>query len=149
MIMLKTLMSVTILALALLAGCTSMSTIAPAGSSPRVEGTPGMAVVYVVRTRPDISYLATPIVVDDRMIGATYAGTYYRIELPAGRHQLRGYGQDPGVITLDLQADRVYFVQHSVAGSWRATNPQSFFTLLSEPRGRALLVNTQNGAGNA
>ena len=118
--MLKTLMSVTVLALALLTGCTSMSTLPPDGSSPRVEGTPGKAVVYVVRTRPDVSYLAAPILMDDHMIGATYAGTYYRLELPAGRHQLRGYGQDPGTLTLDLQADRVYFIQHTVAGSWRA-----------------------------
>jgi hypothetical protein len=145
--MLKTLIGTALFAFALLTGCTSLSTLPPAGSSPRVEGTPGKAVVYLVRTRPDISYLAAPLIVDDRMIGATHAGTYFRLELTPGRHQIRGYGEDPGVITLDLQGDRVYFIQQSVAGSWRATNPQSFFTMLTENRGRAALVNTQN-AGN-
>jgi hypothetical protein len=146
MIMLKTWMTV-LAALAMFTGCTNLSTLAPAGSMPRIEGTPGKAVVYLVRTRPDTSYLAAPVELDGRMIGTDYAGTYFRLELTPGRHRLSGYAQDSGAITLDVQADRIYFVQHSVAGSWRATNPNSFFTVISERRARAALTGTQS-AGN-
>src|SRR5688572_26693265 len=127
----------------LLAGCASMGPSAQDTQAVRIEGTPGMAVIYLVRTHPDLSYLTTPVVLNDRMIGSTYAGTYYRLEVPTGRHLLSGYAQDAGAITLDVQADRVYFVQHTVSGSWRVTSPHSFFRVMDEARGRAALVGAQ------
>src|SRR4051794_19062425 len=125
MIMLKTWIGI-FLTVGLLAGCAELSTY-KAGAMPTIEGTPGKAVIYVVRSRPDLSYLAAPITLDDRMLGATYAGTYMRLEVEPGRHRLAGAFQDNGAMTLDVQADRIYFVQHKVAGSWRVTNPHSFF----------------------
>jgi hypothetical protein len=134
--------------LALLAGCSTMSTGPQAGGPvPAIVGAPGKAVVYVVRTRPDMSYLSASLVVDDRMVGATHAGTYMRLELTPGRHRITGYGQDNGAINLDVQADQIYFVQHSVAGSWRSMNPWSFFTVITEPRGRAAMAGAVNAAG--
>lgn len=106
----------------------------------RIEGTPGKAVIYLVRTNPDLSYLTAPVVVNEQMIGSTHAGTYYRLELPAGRHVIRGYASDNGTITLHLQADRIYFVQHTVAGSYRVTNPESYFSVIDERRARAAMV---------
>jgi hypothetical protein len=137
--MLKTLIG-SIAVLALLSGCTQLGTGAASAEAVRIEGTPGAGVVYIVRTRPDISYLTAPLLVDDRPVGATYAGSYLRLELAPGRHVIRGYAQDNGAITLDVQADRVYFVQHSVGGSWRATSPHSFFTVIDEARARAALA---------
>ena len=102
-----------------------------------------MAVVYIVRANPDLSYLTTPVVVGDRLIGSTHAGTYYRVELPAGRHRLSGYAHDNGALDLNVQADRVYFVQHTVSGSWRATSPHSFFRQIDEARARAAMAGAQ------
>ena len=135
--------------LALMAGCTSMSTGYQAGGPvPQIESAPtGKAVIYVVRTRPDTSYLTAPLVLDDRIIGPTYAGTYMRLEVSPGRHRLTGYSDDNGSITLDVQADRIYFVQHSVSGSWRATSPHSFFTMMNEARARAAMAGAVNAAG--
>jgi hypothetical protein len=104
-------------------------------------------VIYVVRTRPDASYLTAPITLDGDPIGATFSGTYMRLEVPAGQHRLSGAFQDIGAITLNVQADRVYFVQHTVIGSWRSPNPMSSFLLLDEPRGRAALARTSQRAG--
>jgi hypothetical protein len=131
-----------------LAGCASMST-GPGSSAatPAIQGTPGKAVIYLVRTRPDTSYLTGALTLDDQMIGATYAGTYLRLEVAPGRHRIAGYGQDTGAITLDTQADRIYFVQHSVAGSWRAQSPHSFFTVIDEARARARMAGAVNAAG--
>jgi hypothetical protein len=99
-----------------------------------------MAVIYIVRTVPDVSYLTAPVVVGDRMVGATYAGSYIRVEVPAGRHLISGYASDNGSLRVDVQADRIYFVQHSVAGSWRTPNPISFFRIIDEARARAAMV---------
>jgi len=134
-------------AIAILAGCNSMSLYNPQAQGPRIEATPGKAVIYVVRTRPDMSYLTAPIMLDDRMIGSTYAGTYYRLEVDPGRHRISGYSADNGAITLDVQADRIYFVQHTVSGSWRATNPHSFFSMMNEARARAALATAISAAG--
>jgi len=131
---------------AVLGGCTSMAP-EPQSSAPRAEGAPGKAVVYIVRTRPDMSYLTASVVVDDRMIGATHAGTYFRLELAPGRHRLSGYGQDNGAMTFDVQPDRVYFIQHTVSGSWRATSPHSFFSVMDEGRARAAMARAVPAAG--
>jgi hypothetical protein len=116
------------------------------GAVPQIESAPpGKAVIYIVRTRPDMSYLATPLALDDRMIGATYAGTYFRLEVAPGRHRIAGYAQDNGSIAIDTQPDHVYFVQHTVSGSWRATSPTSFFRVMDEARARAAMAGTVRG----
>jgi hypothetical protein len=125
---------------AFIAGCAGFVPPAQDTQAVRIEGTPGRAVVYIVRTFPDLSYLTTPVVVGDRMVGATHAGTYIRVELAAGRHVISGYAQDNGAMTLDVQADRVYFVRQTVSGSWRATNPHSFFSIIDEARARAAMA---------
>ena len=125
-----------------LGACAPMPPAPDSAAMPRIEGTPGKAVLYIIRTRPDISYLTAPLVLDDRMIGASYAGTHFRLELEPGRHRLSGYASDNGAINLDLQADRIYFVEHSVSGSWRAVNPHSFFRLIDESRGRSAIAGT-------
>jgi hypothetical protein len=144
--MLKTLIGI-ITTVAALAGCASMSTGPGTAGVPAIQGAPGKAVIYLVRTRPDTSNLTGALTLDDQMIGATYAGTYLRLEVAPGRHRIAGYGQDTGAITLDTQADRIYFVQHSVAGSWRAQSPHSFFTVIDEARARAGMAGAVNAAG--
>lgn len=143
--MLKTWIAV-ILSLAALAACAPMQ---PEGrfAAPAVQGAPGKAVIYVVRTRPDMSYLTAPIMIDDRPLGATFAGTHMRLEVAPGTHRITGYGSDIGSITVNVAADRVYFVQQSVSGSWRATSPMSFFTLLDDAHGRAALSHAPERAG--
>lgn len=125
---------------ATLAGCAAFP---PSDAGERLVITApaeGMAVIYLVRTDPDVSYLATPVVLNDQMIGSTYAGTYYRLEVPAGRQLLSGYAGDNGALRFHAESGRVYFIQHSVSGSWRATSPHSFFLPLDEPRGKAAVA---------
>lgn len=107
----------------------------------RIEGSPGVGVVYLVRSNPDLSYLPATVTLDGRLIGTTYAGTYIRLEIPAGRHRLSGYAVDSGAINLEVQPDRVYFVQQTVAGSWRSPSSMtSFFRLIDEQRARGMMV---------
>lgn len=134
----------------ILASLVLFAACAPMGLSPRsptaapqVQGTPGKAVIYVVRSRPDLSYLTATLTLDDQLIGSTHAGTYMRLEVSPGRHRLSGFAQDNGAITLDVRSDRVYFVQHTVSGSWRATNPHSFFRVIDENTARGVMRGAQ------
>src|SRR5687768_5126636 len=136
-----------VLALSALAGCAPMATTPGYSAAPAVQGAPGKAVIYLVRTRPDTSYLTAPLTLDGQPIGATFAGTHMRLEVAPGQHRIAGYASDMGAITLNVAADRVYFVQHSVSGSWRATSPSSFFTVLDDARGRAALSHAPQRAG--
>ena len=138
--MLKTWMGI-LAAGAFLAGCAGFGPSPQDAQAVRIENTPGVAVIYLVRTNPDLSYVPATVTLDDRLVGTTYAGTHYRLEVPAGRHRLSGYGRDNGGITLDVQADRVYFVHQTVAGTWRSPSSlSSFFRLVDEQRGRALIA---------
>ena len=131
----------TLALVSLLAGCASMGPSAQQMQAVRIEGAPGMAVIYIIRTNPDLSYVPAQIAIDDRMLGTTSAGTYFRVEVPAGRHRISGYGVDAGTITIDAQADRIYFVHQTVAGNWRSpTSLSSFYRLIDESRARAAMV---------
>jgi hypothetical protein len=132
--------SIALFALVFVTGCAQFGPTQAERQAVRIESSPGVAVVYLIRSNPDVSYLTAPVVVNDRMVGATYAGTYMRLEVPAGRVHMSGYAGDNGSLTMDVQADRVYFVQHTVSGSWRVTNPHSFFRVIDEARARSVLV---------
>lgn len=123
--------------LASLAACAPL----PPAAEVRIEGTPGVAVIYIVRTNPDLSYVPAQISFDDRMLGVTYAGTYFRVEAPAGRHRIAGYGVDGGTINVDVQADRIYFVHQTVASTMRSpTSLSSFYRLIDETRARKAMA---------
>ena len=95
-------------------------------------------------TNTDWSYIPAQVYIGDRMLGNTHAGTYYRIEVPAGRHTIRGFGVDGGTITLNTQANGIYFVQQRVAGSWRTSqSPSSAYTIIDEARARAVMAGAQ------
>ena len=127
--------------LALLAGCASFEPSARETQAVNIQSTPGMAVIYIMRSNPDLSYVPAQIALDGDLLGTTHAGTYFRVEVPAGRHRISGYGVDGGTIAFDTQAGRVYFVQQHVAGSWRSpTSLSSAYRLIDEAKARAVMV---------
>jgi hypothetical protein len=132
--------SLGILAILALTACGSLLPTAEQTQAVRIEGTPGMAVIYLVRTRPDLSYVTAPVVVGDNMVGATYEGTYLRLELPAGRHKITGYASDSGSLTVNVERDRIYFIRQTVAASYRSLSPESMFEVIDEARARAAMV---------
>jgi hypothetical protein len=123
--------------LMLLAACAPLPPTPADVAAQKFDPVPGQAVIYLVRESPDLSYLTAPVVLNDEFIGSTQAGTYFRLELPPGRHEIRGFGADIGSIRVDAQAGRIYFVRQRVGGDFRTTNPSSFFSLVSEQEGRA------------
>jgi hypothetical protein len=131
-----------LIALLLMAGCAAQLPPMPEdATAKRFEPLPDRAVIYLVRHQLDRDYVAQ-IVLDDQMIGSTYRGTYMRIELPAGPHQLRGYAGDSGSIKLDTEPGQLYFVEQTTYG-YRGSLSGSDFQRIDQARGRTLVMNGQ------
>lgn len=54
--------------------------------------------------------------VGDRLIGATLPRTFFKFDVRAGEHVLRGFARDQGSLTLDTRDGELYFVSLQVVG---------------------------------
>lgn len=125
-----------------LAGCAPLPPSPQDIQAKRFEPVPGKAVIYLVRNDPDHSREVATVMLDDQMMGSTYPGTYFRWVVEPGRHQIRGYAGDAGSMTIDVGADRMYFVQQSVSRLFHGF-AQSFFYLIPDPHGRAAVLRAE------
>ena len=125
-----------------LTGCAPLPPTPQDIEAKRFELVPGMAVIYLVRDRPDISREAASVMLDDNMMGTTYPGTYFRWVVPPGRHQIRGFAGDAGSMTIDVAADRMYFLQQSYTRGFTGFG-QSFFRPIPEPYGRGAVLRAE------
>ena len=135
---------ITLLAVALLVTACALPP-QPDPASVRIEGTPGSAVIYVVRSRPDLGPVPAQVTVNDQLIGTTYPGVYYRVEVQPGLTRLAGTGVDNGALKLQTQAGGIYFVQQRVAGTWREPGPHSFFSRIDERSARTVMAAGERG----
>jgi hypothetical protein len=71
---------------------------------------------------------------DGQQQGTTYVGTYYRLEIPPGRHRIAGFAGDSGRLDFDTEAGKLYFIRQAV--SWFFAFPRSYFQLVSDAQGR-------------
>ena len=108
----------------------------------RFETVPGESVIYVVRPYPDASHEGATLWLDDRVMGSTFPGTYFRWIVPPGRHRIAGYAGDSGNLTLDTAPGRVYFVYQSFGRPFGFSG-QSYFHLLDESYGRAMVTQSR------
>jgi hypothetical protein len=137
----------TALAMALaLTGCQQLPPSPQDLQAKKFEAVPDKAVIYLVRDAPDFSDVQAQIRLGDKLLLKTYPGTYYRWEVPAGKHTLTGYGEDNGTITVQAERGRIYFVQQRVTGM---RLPSSRFDLVSEPEGRAAVLRAVLLAGGS
>ncbi len=128
-------------AILLLAGCAVQLPPMPEDAvAKRFEPIPDKAVIYLARNAVEPTFVAA-VALDDQMIGSTYRGTYIRIEIPAGRHQLRGIAGDSGAIRLDTEPGKIYFVQHTAHGYRSFVS--STFDLVDTAYGRSLVMGGQ------
>lgn len=129
------------IALLLLAGCAAQLPPLPEDAvAKRFELLPDKAVIYLARPVVDQRWTA-PVALDDQMIGSTYQGTYMRIEVPAGTHQLRGIAGDNGSIKFTTKPGALYFVQHTAYGTLSFVS--SNFQLVDSSSGRSLVMGGQ------
>ena len=95
---------------------------------------PSSSTIYVYRSEVDRPRDQTVLYVDDRIIGATLPGAYFRIDAVPGRRVLQGIAADSGRIALDTRPGTLYFVEmHVIEG-------QSHFRLVPEDVGRKRIL---------
>lgn len=102
----------------------------------RFDPVPGKAVIYLARPAFEPSWIA-PVAMNDQMLGSTYKATYMRIETAAGPVKLRGMAGDSGSVSLNVEAGRVYYVQHTAYGS--RSFERSAFDVVDSAYGQALV----------
>jgi hypothetical protein len=94
---------------------------------------PATAALYVFR--PDRALDEESVLyMDDRLIGATLPGAYFRIDARPGRHRLHGVAADAGSIELEARPGEIYFVSLRVSGG------NSIFERVAPERGRAAVL---------
>ncbi len=125
---------------ALVAGCAQLPPPPEDSFAKRFEPKPGRAVIYLARHALEPTFIA-PVVINGQMIGSTYRGTYMRIEVPAGRHVLRGMAGDSGGISIETVPGRIYYLEHRTYGY--RTFVSSSFSLVDQERGQALVRSGQ------
>jgi hypothetical protein len=108
------------LALLLLAlgGCASTPQATPQrdAEAKRFISHPGTAAIYVYR--PDFLGAEmddSTLYVDDRMIGATLPGSFFRIDVQPGPHVVSSSAAGSTQLKLDTRPDELYFVQLGVS----------------------------------
>jgi hypothetical protein len=106
--------------LIVLAGCASVPEATPErdAEAKQFEANPGAATLYVFRndSRATPTTEDSVLYVNDRLIGATLPGTYFRVDLLAGEHDLHGYGYDQGSLRVRAGLGEVHFVALNVIG---------------------------------
>lgn len=106
------------LLLILVAGCAST----PQASSQRdaevkqFRSHPATSAIYVYRTDRPIDESDTDLYVDGRLIGATLALSFFRIDVNPGMHVLNGMGPDQGSLKMETRPGQTYFVELQVIG---------------------------------
>jgi hypothetical protein len=136
-----------VLVLLLLVGCAQLPPSPQEIEAKRFEPALGKSVIYLVRDDPDFSDAGAPVMLDDRMMGSTYPGTFFRWIVEPGPHQIRGFAGDSGSYALSTGPDRMYFVQQRVSRFLPMPSAQSYFQLVPEAHGRAAVMRSVLAGG--
>ena len=104
---------------AALAGCASTPEASRErdAEAKRFVAQPGSATIYVYRNDFSVGSQEstdTVLYLDDRLIGATLPGTYFRIDARPGVYVLHGVGYDQGNLKLDARPEELQFVSLNV-----------------------------------
>ena len=127
-----------LVAMIALAGCASTPQASRErdAEAKRFLSRPDAAVIYVYRndfpTLGGESSNDSVLYVNDRLIGATLPMTFFRFDVRAGEHLLRGVARDMGRLTLNTRDGELYFVSLQVVGG------RSVFRLVDAETGMRL-----------
>jgi hypothetical protein len=117
--------------IALLTGCATTQMIKPE-QPPELAATSDSALLVIVRD----TFLGGGIVfwnyLDGKFIGETMGKTYFITHVQPGEHYVVSATENTGVVHLDFQAGKHYFLRQGVTmGLWRART-SGFFPMTSE-----------------
>ncbi len=125
-----------------LAGCVQLPPTPADTQAKRFEPVPDKAVVYVVR-QPMDSIVAGGLMLDNGEQVTTLGGTYYRWEVTPGAHRIVGTPPSSASISFNAEPGKIYFLRHTVIGTWRAGPQLASLTAIGEAEGRALVAQSE------
>ncbi len=132
---------IAILAL-LTAGCAQLPPTVQDLQSKKFESIAGKAVIYIARPGVD-SPTDGPIAIGNNGVITTHPGTYYRWETEPGSLRIAGYGPFNASVTVQAQAGRIYYVLHTVKGTFRDGTLSMHLQQVDERYGRKLVADGQ------
>jgi hypothetical protein len=77
------------------------------------KASPNVSHVYLYRNETLGAALSMPVTVDGKLAGTTGAKSYFKFNLPAGKHQFTSQG-DKSVLNLSTQNGEIYYVWQEV-----------------------------------
>jgi hypothetical protein len=126
-----------------LAGCVQLPPTPQDVQAKQFRNLPDQAVIYLVRDVVDFNSDPATVVLDQAATLTTFPGTYYRWEVPPGRHRIAGFAGDSGIMTLDVEAGGIYFVQQTVSRIFFGITTLSYFRPVDEGYGRAIVMRSK------
>lgn len=104
-----------ILAAAFASGCASVKKAAPAkdAAAKRFEVTAEHAQVYVYRNEVLGAALSMPVTVDGKLAGKTGSKSFFKFDLPAGKHTLTSQDKESR-LNLEVENGKIYYVWQEV-----------------------------------
>lgn len=131
-----------VLLVLLIAGCAQLPPGPQDIQAKKFESVADKAVIYIVRTPMDSNEAGT-VSLDDNAQITTFSGTYYRWEVAPGPHRIAGYAGETGLVQIDAQAGKIYFVQHTVRGTPRSGWLYSNLQQIGDQEGRRLVMQSR------
>lgn len=101
---------------------------------------PGMSAIYLVR--PDtLRKMPLAVSLDDKLTARSLPCSYVVWHVEPGAHRLSAYGENVTQLSLQTEADKLYFVRQDAAGGlWM---PRTQLSLLDEANGRSAVAQCQ------
>lgn len=131
-----------ILMVFLFSGCAQLPPTPQDIQAKRFDAVAGRAVIYVVRPAVD-SPTAGPLSISGAGMISTHAGTYFRWETAPGAQQIAGVGASSATLTVQAEAGKIYFVEHTVIGNIRDGIQSMSLRQIDENRGRRMVSAAQ------
>jgi uncharacterized protein DUF2846 len=79
-----------------------------------LRSSPEKAVIYLLRDRGAYYVTDVQVGLDDQIMGTTWPNTFYRWEVPPGKHVIVSFTTPPAVLKLTTEAGGVYYVWQDI-----------------------------------
>jgi hypothetical protein len=124
--------------LALLAGCSTTPEASREKDADAKRFEPAMRAATIYLYRPDIRGGVATIWIDNRLVGQSVSGTYFRVPVRAGRNVINASGSDLGRIELETKEEGVYFVEMRVRGEDEGSSTTVFRSVVTDAGQKAI-----------
>lgn len=125
----------------LVAACAQIPPSSQEIADKKMEPVPGKAVVYIVQPYGGLAQYAAGLTFDDGPLQiTTYPSTFYRWVTTPGTHTIESTeGNLNASIKLQVEAGKIYYVQHSVNG-FRGSTTDAWLQKIDDKPGRQMVT---------